>query len=245
MKYIFTDISTHLDFGFGVTAGKFRDAAEFLNQAEDYNSKMQSDELPTFYLYRHSIELYLKSLIIILHNKLQLPYKNGEVTFDTNTPYVYNQKKNQWNELTKIHDIDTLYSYFMSLIAEHKPLLNQKAPEGGWNIEKSENEKYVNLIRNYDFDSTYFRYPVTKNSNMDHKKYGVERVDEQTFMKKLQENKPEKEFTFLVFDENENFIEAHRKIPSRLQGVAKALKELSYYLEGIHAMTRHTLCDGW
>jgi hypothetical protein len=246
MNYILTDISTHLDFGFGVTAGKFREAANFLDRAEDYKSGMQSDELPTLYLYRHSTELYLKSLIIILHKKLQLPYKNGEVPFDTDTPYVYNRKKNQWTELTNTHDIYTLYSYFISMVAQHKTLLEQKAPKGGWNIEKTENETYVDLIRNYDFDSTYFRYPVTKNKNMDKHKYGVERViDEQTLMKKIQANKPEKEFTLLILDENDNFVEAHRKSPSRLQGVAEALKELSHFLDGIHIMTRMTLCDGW
>ena len=81
MKYLLTDPEEHIDFGLGVLATDFYSSAEFVwnNNME----KVTKGILPNLYLYRHSIELYLKSLIIIIHKKMELDYKDGTIPFDS------------------------------------------------------------------------------------------------------------------------------------------------------------------
>lgn len=240
MKYMFTDISTHIDLGFGVTASNFRDTAEFLNG--NYKDSADSGFMPILYLYRHSVELYLKSLITIIHRKLKIPYKNGDVPYDSEVPFV-KLKANKWREITKCHDIFTLYNYFVDLVESNKGQLNRIATDGNWNIVKTENQQHVNIVKNYDFDSTYFRYPFTKNKNADKKKYSNEMIDVNYINSEIDSNKPTS--FLLVFNGKEDLVEAHKKGKLDLGDLKKAIKELSYYFSGIHVMARMTLCDGF
>lgn len=239
MKYLFTDISTHIDLGFGITASNFRRTATFLD--ENYKDGFNSGAMPVLYLFRHSVELYLKSLITIFHRELRLPYKDGEVAFDNDIPYV--KVKKEWKEITKCHDISTLYKYFVEILEDNKESLALKAPDANWDIIKPENQTYVDLIKSYDFDSTYFRYPFTKNKNMDKKKYNVEMIDIEEVTKRFNPNKSE--VAFLIFNDDEELVEAHISKATELDDLIKAIKELSSYFNNIHSMTRATLCEKW
>jgi hypothetical protein len=235
-----TDISTHIDLGFGITACNFRKSALFLN--ENYKDSIYTGEMPILYLFRHSVELFLKSLITIFHRELKIPYKDGELPFDSEIPFI-KVKAKEWKEITKCHDLSTLYTYYVDLIGVNKELLTKSAPKGDWNVIIPENQKYINTIKAYDFDSTYFRYPFTKNKNVDRKKYNVEKVDVNEITKKYN---PEKPASFLlIFNDEEELVEAHMSKEVELKEVITALKELSYYFDCIHSMTRATLCDWW
>lgn len=74
MQYTLTGIDTHLDFGFGITGESYYNNADFLFQNKEKVQAFQLAEMPVNFVYRHSIELFLKSLIIIFHKKLELPY---------------------------------------------------------------------------------------------------------------------------------------------------------------------------
>ncbi|WP_430789076.1 hypothetical protein VBD025_02720 [Virgibacillus flavescens] len=237
MKYMMTDIATHIDLGFGVTASNFRQTALFLD--ENYDDSIYTGEMPILYLYRHSVELFLKSLITIFHRKLELPYKDGEVAFDNDLPLIKSEK-NQWREITKCHDISTLYRYYLQLIENNKSLLVEKAPKGDWNIINPDNQRYVDLIKGYDFDSTFFRYPFTKNKNVDSKKFGVKKVDPKDVL-----NQFKSKSTLLIFNDDEELVQAHVSTKVDLKDITNAIKELSFYFNCIHAMTRATLCDHW
>lgn len=71
-----TGIDDHLDFGFGVTADSYYHSAEYLFTNKRKIKTFQQVEMPINYLYRHSIELFLKSLIIIFHKQLKIPYSD-------------------------------------------------------------------------------------------------------------------------------------------------------------------------
>lgn len=240
LKYMMTDISTHIDLGFGITASNFRQTALFLD--ENYDDSVYTGEMPILYLYRHSVELFLKSLITIFHRKLELPYKEGKVAFDNNIPFIKSEK-NQWREITKCHDISTLYHYYLELIEDNKDLLVDKAPNGDWNIINPDNQKYVDLIKGYDFDSTYFRYPFTKNKNVDNKKFSVKKVDPEDVLTQFKPNRTQS--TLLIFNDNEEVVQAHVNTKVDLKNLTNAIKELSYYFDCIHAMSRATLCNHW
>jgi hypothetical protein len=65
MKYLFLPLSQHCDDGLGATAEAFEDSAKLLinNAAEISHCHYK---IPVCYLYRHAIELYLKSVTVIL-----------------------------------------------------------------------------------------------------------------------------------------------------------------------------------
>ncbi|RXU06233.1 hypothetical protein B1F69_00065, partial [Pseudomonas syringae] len=69
MLYMMLPLDRHFDSGFGAVADSFRDAADALEDTPTLNT-----HLPVSFLYRHAIELFLKSAIIILHRKLNIPY---------------------------------------------------------------------------------------------------------------------------------------------------------------------------
>ncbi|MFS0562765.1 hypothetical protein AB1K91_18780 [Terribacillus sp. 179-K 1B1 HS] len=240
MKYMMTETSTHIDLGFGITAANFRQTALFLD--ENYNDSVYTGEMPILYLYRHSVELFLKSLITIFHRKLELPYKEGNVAFDSEMPFIKSEK-NQWREITKCHDISTLYRYYLELIEDNKDLLVEKAPSGDWNIINPDHQKHVNVIKAYDFDSTYFRYPFTKNKSVDNKKFSVKKIDPEKLHAQFKSNIGQS--TLLIFNDNEELVQAHVNTKADLKELTNALKDLSHYLDCIHAMSRATLCNYW
>ncbi len=63
-------LDRHFDAGFGATADSFHDAAKVLNSDEHKRGfGLNSSCLPVFYLYRHANELYLKSIVTMLHRR--------------------------------------------------------------------------------------------------------------------------------------------------------------------------------
>lgn len=247
MQYLMTGIELHLDKGFGITADSYYKSAEHLmtNHFEHYDVTQQA-EMPQNFLYRHAIELYLKSLIIIFHRKLKINYRN--VPFDSEEPEIFTDGK--WRKLYTCHFIDKLYEYWLNnLLLPNIDVLNEKAPKGDW----QETKKITNLfpvISKYDQDSSYFRYPITKNSSLDTKKYTMQKfkaTNMEQFIKEIQEQKSEAKkgtFTMLLVDDSDNIVEAFKQTENVLSDVRDALKEVAFYFNCIHIMTRVTLCGG-
>jgi len=245
MQYSLTGIDTHLDFGFGITAESYYDSAEFLFDNKEQIKTLQQVEMPMTFLYRHSIELFLKSLIVIFHKRLKLPYDTEP--FDSNNPKILTGGK--WKDLYTCHWIDELYSYWLNeLLLKHKAELERIAPKGEWQ-EETIISNFFPLIAGYDRDSSFFRYPITKNSTLDPKKYPMQRID----LERLQEiftnsstQKSEKGagvFMLLENDEGE-IVDGFEKSSNVLDNVIQALKKVSHYFYCIHIMTRVTLCNG-
>ncbi|MFD2554594.1 hypothetical protein [Sphingobacterium tabacisoli] len=247
MQYLMTGIELHLDKGFGITADAYYKSAEHLqdNPFEHYKITQQA-ELPQSFLYRHSIELYLKSLIIIFHNKLEIDY--GTVKFNSEEPEILTD--GIWRKLYSCHFIDKLYDYWLNnLLLPNIDLLNEIAPKGDWQ-EIRKTSELIPLICKYDRDSSYFRYPITKNSSLDHQKHSMQKFKADTltkFFKEIQDKKQTSAnggLTMLLVDDDDNIVNAFKKDESVLSDVRDAIKEVAYYFHCIHIMTRVTLCGG-
>lgn len=247
MNYLLTAIELHPDKGFGVTADAYYKSAEHLLQHpfEHYDMTQQA-EMPQNYLYRHAIELYLKSLIIIFHRTLRIDY--GNVPFDSDEPEMLSD--GQWRKLYTCHFIDKLYAYWLdNLLLPHAEHLNTRAPLGEW-IETPKVTSLFALLAQYDRDSSYFRYPITKNSSLDPKKYTMQKFKTGSvtdFMRDIQEGKDgdsKRSFTMFLLDDEENVVEAFRHAERVLPDVRDALKEVAFYFNCVHTMTRCTLCGG-
>ncbi|WP_306349887.1 hypothetical protein [Flavobacterium sp. '19STA2R22 D10 B1'] len=246
MKYIMTGIELHPDFGFGVTADAYYKSAEHLmqNHFEHYDVTQQA-EMPQNFLFRHTIELYLKSLIILFHKKLELDY--GTVDFNSDEPEALFDGK--WRKLYSCHFIDKLYEYWLNnLLLPNVKILQEIAPEGDW-AEYQKVTELFEIISRYDQDSSYFRYPITKNANLDNKKYSMQKfkaVDLESFLEEIKERKADGKgrMTMLMVDDKDNITSAFSKDENILSDVRDALKEVAYYFNGIHVMSRVTLFDG-
>src|SRR5437879_4221108 len=72
-NYQFKPLTHQFDDGFGLMGDAFNDAALRLEHSTQQEEFINSS-LPIGYLYRHAIELYLKSIIIVLHRNLGIPF---------------------------------------------------------------------------------------------------------------------------------------------------------------------------
>jgi hypothetical protein len=72
MKYLFMPLNQHIEDGFGATAEAFEQSAKLLSSSSD--DVTYHYQIPLCFLYRHAIELYLKSAIVVLHRALAIPY---------------------------------------------------------------------------------------------------------------------------------------------------------------------------
>lgn len=248
MQYLMTPIEHHLDKGFGITANAYYKSAEHLtaNPFEYYNVTQQA-EMPQNFLYRHAIELYLKSLIVIFHKTLNIEY--GTVPFDSDHPEIFS--KGKWRKLYTCHYVNELYDYWLNkILLNNIEILNKLAPRGEW-IETVRVTELLAIITKYDQDSAYFRYPITKNALYDNKKFTMQKFNPsqnlQSFVEEIKRQKSNTNsgsFTTLFVDDEDNIIEAFKHEENVLSDVRDALKEVAFYFNCIHAMTRDTLCRG-
>ena len=247
MNYLLTGIELHPDLGFGITADSYYHSAEHLmnNHFENYDVTQQA-EMPQNFLFRHSIELHLKSLIIIFHKELKINY--GNVNYESNEPEALVDGK--WRKLYTCHYIDKLYEYWLNnLFLPNIENLKKIASKGDWEEYKKIAELFK-IISKYDQDSSYFRYPITKNSILDVEKNTMQKFKSkdnlEDLIKEIKEKKDGKKssITMLMFDEKDNLTEAFHKEENILPEVRNALNEVASYFYGMHTMVRSTLCGG-
>lgn len=246
MQYSLTGISTHLDLGFGITGESYYYSAEYLYNHKDQIQTLQQADMPMNFLYRHSIELFLKSLIVIFHKRLQLLY--GTDSYNSPKPKILIH--GVWKDLFNCHQIDDLYNYWIKeLLINHQSELARIAPNGIWQEEIAISGLFP-LIAGYDRDSLYFRYPVTKNISLDSKKYTMQRLDLEKFKEMFskdsdnKKNKGDSRIFMLLKNNNDEILNGFVNSENVLENVVHALKEISNYLFCFHVMTRITLCNG-
>ncbi|XID93761.1 hypothetical protein ACF3MZ_04320 [Paenibacillaceae bacterium WGS1546] len=244
IKYYMTEINSHLDDGFGVTADSFYKSAEAIKSSEEYDSVFNPQkQLPVLYLFRHSCELFTKSLILIVHRKLSINFGlNKDQLPNCKTPTIYNNKKNEWVELYKCHDVRVLLDYLMKLVDENKSLLDEMAPEAHWGFDHL-NYNDLLVLDKYDFDSTFLRYPVTRDRGKDRKKETFKRFTSLKKIKRRQGNTGN--IILITKDKNGNFVEGFQMVDNVLSDLEQSIKEIAKFLNGYHIMTRMTLCEGW
>lgn len=151
--YLFAPLDHHYDKGFGAIADSFEDAATELKGK--YNRAALNGHLPICYLFRHSIELFLKGSIILVHRGLKIPYGDESHCGEPKIPV-----KGHLKSLYCIHDIDLLYQYFHSVILEKKADIDNLT-SSDWSLDERLSSKFKRL-KDIDESSTYFRYPVDK-----------------------------------------------------------------------------------
>jgi hypothetical protein len=205
MNYLLAPLHTHRDLGFGATGNAFKAAADHLDGSEEFKKNgFFGTHLPTNYLYRHAIELHLKSAIVIFHRKFRLPY--GEFAFDSE-PRV--QVGDKWKVFREVHGIETLWTYVRQLFATHGEWLAADT-KCNWEIDP-ETDSWVQAVQSGDPRSTFFRYPTTNNLASDAVKSKMKEVTADGLMEMLgkSEEGGQKVFAMVVENEDKEFVRAY------------------------------------
>lgn len=233
--FIFKPISSHYDYGFGATAESFYDAAKKLNKARKTFFHRQ---LPVNFLFRHSIELFLKSMIIIIHRRLNIPYgllsKNMEPKILCGT---------EWKSFNRVHSIKDLLNYYQKLTIEHKEKISLIA-KTEWSDIPVKLFKWISIIDEADRSSTYFRYPTLQNLKHDERKASFKKIDPDQLITLSGTGKKIK--AFCEVNENDEIINAYIFDPKseKLKKITVALIKASDLLSGAHLGLRVELANG-
>jgi hypothetical protein len=235
MNYLLLPLDQQFDLGFGSVANSFKYAGDAVMSPQS-DSPSLNPHLPASFLYRHAIELFLKSGILIFHRKFELPF--GDESF-SGEPKVLMRTK--WKAMYTVHGIQDLYNYFRTLVSGQASYLSANT-RTDWSFP-SKLDAWISDIEATDSTSTFFRYPVTKHRNQD----GNKSVHKEGNFKSLvagigEGSKPLK--AFLVVDENDEVVKAFHYDDELAKSMTATLRSAADLLYGYHAAMRWELTGG-
>lgn len=236
MNYLLMPLDQQFDLGFGMVGDSFKHAGDAVLSPQSESPNL-NPHLPASFLYRHAIELFLKSGIIIFHRKFQLPF--GDEPFDGEPKVPVNGK---WKAIYTVHGLQDLYSYFRSLFASHASYLSQHT-RTNWTFPP-ELDKWIAEIEATDSTSTFFRYPITKHRKEDRNKSINKEGNFEDMLAGIgNASKPLK--AFLVVNENDEVVKAFQYDSDLAKSMTETLRNAADQLYGCHAAMRGELTGGW
>lgn len=221
MNILITPPENHFDRGLGISAWRFRDAAKLLLESEG-NRDLVS---PIGYLQRHAIELYLKSLIYILHRKYNIEFGQD---FNLENPAISINGK--WRPFSNTHNLSDLYKYFRKVFDSHVGLLPKSTD---WSIPDDLGKK-IDLVSGYDPKSTYFRYPKASSDSQDKKKSTVQPMDIASALAEASRLGSNPVKCAVMLDSEDNVVGTYNLVPEPIEDVRKALSEIMEYINNMH-----------
>lgn len=222
------------DDGHEVTAEAFKDAAEKLSAEHEGKLTFMNGHLPINFLYRHAIELYLKSAIITVHRALRLPTGNDPHTKD---PLIKIDGK--WKPIHRTHSLKWMLAELSRILTDHKAILATHTPRN-WETPQ-ELVEWIDTIEAADGGSTYFRYPKSKGPNVDGEKSGFLPADPEMLIAEL--NAPREgqkgKMVLGLEDDDGNMVEVFAMqddpLPELRNALVKAVGMMSGCAFGLYA----------
>jgi hypothetical protein len=232
---MFLPFNCHIDGGFGAMGDAFYEVAEELLVDKEKKNFLNAN-LPINFLFRHTIELYLKSLIIVIHRSLKIPFGVNA----NSTPSIIICEK--WKPIHQVHSIKQLYMYFKKLIYDNQSDI-QSITKHDWSTIPPELDSWIDEIEKYDCASTFFRYPAINNPQSDIKKSAWKEVAPNDLEKSIHSSKkPTKSFVFA--DGNDAVLNAYQYDDATMEDVSELLKKTANLLSGAHCGIRAELAGG-
>lgn len=233
--YLFSPLDRHYDQGFGGVADSFHDAASALR--EQYHRSKINGHLPICYLFRHTIELYLKGAIILVHQGLKIPYGSEPHTGEPKIPVDGKPKS-----IYSIHDIDILYKYLSNILVENKVELDE-VTNTNWKFPDDLDSKFER-IKDIDSSSGYFRYPKDKNTSTYEKEKSVfKKISLEKVMALAEKNKkPMKSMKVMTLVGQETQIFVHDD--SFTEEAMNLLSDVAEIISTCHFALMHELGGG-
>jgi hypothetical protein len=229
--FLFAPLERHIDSGFGATGEAFLLSAKRL--ADDPENRTPEGHLPIAYLYRHSIELFLKGAIITVHRSLDIDY--GLVA-SADEPQVLVGAK--WRSMYTVHGVADLFAYLKRVLTENAAAIRERA-RTPWDNVPEEWEHQIAEVHRLDSSSTFFRYPTTKHAD-DAKKSSFQPVDD---LAALAAGPPA--ITLLMLDQEDRVMDAFSSRGRPMTDALAVLRETADSMNAAQLGLRMELADGW
>jgi hypothetical protein len=232
MLHMMLPFEQHYDSGFGSVADSFRYAADALDEG---NHASLNPHLPVSFLYRHAIELYLKSGIITLHRRFSIPY--GE-TPSSGEPSIPIDQKRKF--LYNVHAVEPLFAYLCTLIDQQMSELST-IPQTDW-LLPPELGQWIKAIEATDSSSTFFRYPVTKDASRDKEKSTIQREGFDEILERMHGDGP-KVTAMLMLNSKGQVVDSFSHDDRKSKDTVVILKQAAEMLHDLRAMMSYTLAN--
>ncbi len=224
-EYFFSPLNEQFDDGFGAVGNAFKESAEKLSIEGD--DAFLHSHLPTNFLYRHSIELFLKGMVTILHRTLELT--SGDTAYSREPKILVGEK---WKRVHQVHSLDALYSFYKSVVTSHSLKL-KTVSKTDWANTPDELDRWIASIDAADRGSTFFRYPVTQNLTGDIKKASVQNTTTEDILAiHKADGKPVK--ALMLLDENDEVMKINRFVQEPMNDIRIALEGAAELLSVAH-----------
>jgi hypothetical protein len=213
----FTPLTAHYDFGLGAMADSFEDAAECIEKAVVEN-KFLNWPLPVCFLRRHAIELFLKSMLVILDRRFAGVSKLEEVRVSV---------KDKLKPLTTIHSIGELYNNLKARFVLYEEKW-QPICRTDWLNFPVELDSWIAEIEGVDSKGTFFRYPDSSDPEGDEAKSMFRRSSVEEILASIPDSIPR--HTVIVGDDDivtEVYTENRDAVTRELEALRGAISLLS------------------
>lgn len=162
IEYRHKSLAKQFDAGFGLIAEAYFDDAQQMKMTHA-GSLNANCWLPTLFLFRHSIELFLKSEIVILGRVIQKSLGRSDKVQDVVRSIRCGGRR---VTLLRLHDLSKLHKAWFELLKSNTDLLNKISQYNKWAIPERSMQMLVEKVIEKDSKGDFFRYPMSK-SEMD------------------------------------------------------------------------------
>ena len=233
--YILMPLHEHYDSGFGATGNAFKAAADQLWDGIEKKA-LFNERLPMNFLYRHAIELFLKSAIVVIHLRLRLAY--GPHSHD-GLPHVLIGA--EWKPIDRVHDIEALWRYVRQLFSDQKEFFDS-VHSVDWSIEPHV-DPLLQEVASKDPRSTFFRYPDLRHPGVDASKASMTGAVPEEFFEQYAQAGTDG-IALAVQNRNGELIRGFYYSGDALKDLSEKLRACSQWLYCLHASLRSELCGG-
>jgi hypothetical protein len=231
-NYQFKPLTHQFEDGFGLMGDAYNEAALRLEHSTQQEQFINSS-LPIGYLYRHAIELYLKSIVILLHRHLGIPFGPSPAL---GAPLIHVGE--EWIPIYRVHNVADLYCHFEEILTKHLDQL-QATSVTDWSTISTDLADWMAAIADLDRQSTFFRYPGAGDAMKgDFKESSIADI----WSRLGPDDPPGK--AFIEFDSNDEIASAFRIELSEVERAKDFLRKAAKELSAIHFAFRCDLAGG-
>jgi hypothetical protein len=237
MRYLMMPLEQHSDSGLGATGEAFEGAADALVANADA-MRASHVHLPINFLYRHAIELYLKSMIVVLHHGLGVAYGTNAHDGPGFVPV-----QGKWKPLHRVHSVATLWQRVGELFRAHASVLKARC-RTDWQATPEGLDASIASIEKADASSTFFRYPDSRSPEAEGGKSSWKPKRPEDILGQMQSHGRPVMALLVVQPDGETIGEAFQFDDAPLAELSRVLADTAKILSGAHTGLRVELVGG-
>ena len=235
-QFMLTPLDDHFDDGLGATGEAFLQAAKALDGTAAATS-VANGHLAISFLNRHASELFLKSMIVVIHRALALPYgvhgSDGQA---------FIRRTDAWIPLHRVHSLGSLWEYVIELLSDNAQTLADRC-QTDWLAIPPALPAGIAVIDAADASSTFFHYPDKRTPGADRAKSSWKATTPEAALEAMHSASQPRKW-FVLTGPGDQISRMYEHDPNPLPQLASALREVADLLSGAHLGLRVELANG-